>query len=74
MPYIKQAEAPFVKVRRLLLGYGLNATELAAVLNCSYNTAARRLEHPETFTLTELAKISTKGHIPMDEIREVIKN
>lgn len=73
MPYIRPKDTPFVKLKRLLVGYGLNATELAGVLNCSYNTAARRLEHPETFTLTELAQISAKAHIPMDEIRDMIK-
>ena len=74
MPYIKPIDPPFVAVKRLLLGYGLTATELAGALNCSYNTAARRLEHPETLTLYELSKISAHAHVPMDEIRAAIKN
>ena len=72
MPYIKPHDPPFVKVKRLLLGYGLGVTELASVLDCSRNTAAARLNDPQRFTLGELNTISKRKHIPIDEIREAI--
>jgi len=72
MPYIKKAEPPFVRVARLLKGYGLQGKALAAVLGCSPPTARSRLEKPETLTLAELAMISSRGHVPMDEIRDAI--
>lgn len=72
MPYIRPRDPPFVKVKRLLLGYGLDATRLADVLDCSYNTAAARLRDPQSLTLRELGTISRRGHVPIDEIREAI--
>ena len=72
MPYIKRTETPFIKVRRLLLGYELDATALARVLGCAYNTAKARLDNPENLTLRELDLISTRGHIPVEEIRSAL--
>lgn len=72
MPYIKPRDPPFVKVKRLLLGYGLDATALSAVLGCSYNTAAARLKKPEDFTLREIGAINKRGHVPLEELREAI--
>ena len=72
MPYVKKQETPYVRVRRLLMGYGLDPCGLAAVLGCSRNTAAARLANPGTLTLSELGTISRAGHIPMDEIRQAI--
>lgn len=72
MPYIKRTEPPFVKIRRLLLGYELDAVALSKVLGCSYNTARARLDNPSTLTVGELDTISAKGHVPIDEIRAAI--
>jgi len=72
MPRTRPREVPFVKMKRLLLGYGLNGPALAAILECTPNTARSRLERPETLTLAELDKVCSKGHIPMDEIRAAI--
>ena len=63
---------PFVSVRRLLLGRELDATALAQVLGCSYNTAKARLDKPETMTREELGRVCTAGHVPMEEIRAAI--
>lgn len=73
MPYIKQKAPPWAAVQRLLRGYGLTPTTLMGVLDVSRPTATKRLENPGTLTLEELHKISTRWHIPMDEIREEIK-
>ena len=72
MPYTKPRSEPFVKMRRLLLGYGLTAPKLAKVLNCSDKTARDRLNRPETLTLGELSKINLCAHIPIEEIRDAI--
>lgn len=72
MPRLKTKEIPFVKVKRLLVGYGLNCQALAEVLGCSEPTARSRLNRPETLTLSELDLISRRGHVPMEEIRAAI--
>lgn len=72
MPRIRPRDVPFVKIKRLLIGYGLNGPALAEVLDCTPNTARSRLERPETLTLAELELVSRKGHVPMDEIRAAI--
>jgi len=72
MPYVRRREVPFVSVRRLLLGRELDATALAKVLGCSYNTAKARLDKPETMTLAELDRVCRAGHVPMDDIRAAI--
>lgn len=70
---MKRAEIPFAPVQRLLRGYGLTAVQLAAILGCSYNTAASRLRNPSLLTLRELELVSVRGGIPMDEVRAAIK-
>lgn len=35
-------------------------------------TGRKRLEQPETLTLGDLDRLSRKGHIPMEELREAI--
>ena len=72
MPYVKSREVPFVTVRRLLLGRELDATALAKVLGCSYNTAKKRLDNPGSITLEELDRVCRSGHVPMDDIRAAI--
>ena len=73
MPYIKKADPPWTPMTRLLRGRGLNPPALAEIIGKSRPTAQARLENPGTFTLDELHKISTRAHIPMDEIREAVK-
>lgn len=65
-------DVPFVKLKRLLIGYGLNGPALAKVLDCSAPTARARLTSPGDFTLAELELVSRKGHVPFDEIRAAI--
>ena len=73
MPYVKLAEKPYSAMRRLLLGHEMTGRRLAKVLGCSYSTAARRLDGPDTFTLGELVVLSVNGHIPIEEIRAAIR-
>lgn len=72
MPYTKPREEPFAKLRRLLRGYELNERRLSEILGCCWKTAQSRLNNPGEFTLDELARISRKAHIQMDEIRDAI--
>ena len=71
MPYVK-TDKPFAKMRRLLLGYEVDAVALSEIIGCSYNTARTRIDNPERLTLSELDAINRKGHIPIEEIREAI--
>lgn len=70
---MKRTDIPFGSVQRLLRGYGLNAVQLAAIWDCSYNTAAARLRNPSRLTLRELELVSIRAGIPIAEIRESIK-
>ena len=72
MPYIKPITKPFIKMRRLLLGYELTPTKLSAILGVCRNTASARLDNPGKLTLEDLYAISRKAHIPIEEIREAI--
>lgn len=71
MPYIKE-NLPFDKMHRLLKGYELDGPKLAAILGVSAPTAKLRLDEPGKLTLADLDKISRRGHIPMEELRECI--
>ena len=73
MPYVRQREVPFVSVRRLLLGYELDAAALAKILECTPKTARARLANPGTFTLAELERVNRAGRVPMEEIRSAIR-
>lgn len=72
MPYIKPPKKPFEGLRRLLLGYELNAPKLACVLDCSESKARARLNNPGKLTVDELERIRRLGHIPVEEIREKV--
>lgn len=72
MPYIPPRQVPFAKLGRLLRGYGLNSPQLAEALGVAKQTALTRLKYPGLLTLEELAMISEKAHIPMQEIRDSI--
>lgn len=66
-------DKPFITVARLLRGYEITPTKLAAILGCAYGTARSRLDNPSTLSLGELELVSLKAHIPMDEIRASIR-
>ncbi len=70
MPYIKPKDMPFRSISMLLKGYDITATRLAEILDCSWNTAKKRIETPGTFTLEELWRVSQKGHVPIDSLRQ----
>lgn len=72
MPYVKLGSPKFEKMRRLLLGYGLNGPALARVIECSDPTARKRLDDPGLLTLADIEKINRKGHISMEDIRNAI--
>ena len=72
MPYLKPKAEPWKKLLRLLRGYGITGTTLAGILEVSQPTAYRRLREPGSFTLDELYAISTRAHIPMEEVREAV--
>lgn len=69
MPYTKTIR-PYSQTRRLLLGYELTAAPLAKVLGCSVPTARKKLNSPGQLTADDWEKINTKGHVPLEEIRE----
>ena len=71
MPYIRPAATPHEKSKRLLRGYDITASKLSYILNCYETTARSRLKNPGTLTGDEWLKISRRGHIPIEEIREV---
>ena len=73
MPRVRTPEIPFVKMQRLLLGYGYNGPALARILDCDPKTARDRLKHPEKLTLKALDLISRRGHIPMEDLRVAIQ-
>ena len=73
MPRIKSAETPFAGLARLIRGYGYGATRLAAILQCSRQTAMTRMNNPEQFTLEELCRVVRSTEIPADEMREAVK-
>lgn len=72
MPYVKTPERPYAAVGRLLKGYGMTAEKLSGILECSVPTARARLNDPQRFSLAELALVSRKGHVPIEEIRDAI--
>lgn len=70
MPYLKQKTDP---LRRLLNAYELNnGDRLAAVIGVSPATAYKRLHRVEDFSVAELRRLNTRGHIPLDELRAAL--
>ena len=60
-------------MRRLLIGYGLNASHLGPVIGKNENTARERLKHLDKLTLGELRSIVLSGHVPAEEVRNAIR-
>lgn len=73
MPYKKKDRVPFQSFTELIRGKGFNSIKLAEVLDCSPNTAMSKLRKPSRFTLRDIARLSKRGHIHIEELREAIK-
>ena len=70
MPYLKRQRDP---IRALLQSYDIiDGTKLARVLGVSPKTGRARFDYPQTLTIADLRKISSFGHIPIEEIRAAI--
>ena len=70
MPYIKQTTDP---LRRLICAYELGSgRKLGAVLGVSTSTAVSRLHDPGSLSAAELRRLSTHGHIPIEEVRAAL--
>lgn len=72
MPYVPNETVPFERVKRLIKGYGITGSGLAAILGVTKPTGKRKLDNPERLTLADIHAISSKAHIPMNEIWEAI--
>lgn len=72
MPF-RKTDKRFIGMYRLLKGYDLDAPALARVLGCSLPTARAKLDDPSKLTLDNLMKINRFGHVPIEEIRQAIK-
>ena len=70
-------EVPHAQIGRLIVGFlGLRpnpAADVAAILDCSENTARARLRYPGDLTVSELISICRGLHIPIDELRAAIR-
>lgn len=69
----KTPDKQFATLRRLLLGYEIDANRMALALCVCQKTGRRRLDHPEELTLGDLRRLCRRYNIPADEIREAIK-
>ena len=69
---IRTCETDFDGVRKLLLAYEVNTTDIVRILGIAYPTARKKLRNPEYFTLGELKEITLKTDIPQDEMGAVI--
>ena len=72
MPRPKEQKIPFLKMKRLLLSYGMNGVKLGLVLGCSHVSARKKLNNPWLLTLNDLDAINKFIPIPWEEIREAI--
>ena len=70
MPYVKKQTDP---LRRLICAYELGTCrKLGEVLGVSASTAGARLHDPGSLSAAELRRLSTHGHIPIEEVRAAI--
>ena len=60
-------------MQMLLRAYGVTGTALAVALGCSYPTALKKRNNPSLLTLGDLARISNRLSIPIDDIRGAIR-
>lgn len=71
MPYLKHTRDP---IRALLKSYDItDGTKLSRVLGVTPKTGRARFNYPHTLTIADLLRISTYGHIPIEEIRLAIR-
>lgn len=73
MPYKKPERVPFQGFSELLRGKGFTSPKLAEVLGCCPNTAMKKLKNPRLFELGDIERLYRKGHVPLTELREAIK-
>jgi hypothetical protein len=69
MPRLRQPQADFAAVSRLLIGYGATGISVSNALGCAPATARKKLAEPKRFTLGELSCLGRKYGIPFEEIR-----
>lgn len=70
MPYLIDKTQP---LRRLLNAYDLDTgAAIMRVLGCGERKAYKRLNDVNSFTVAELKLLSTRGHIPIELIREAV--
>lgn len=70
MPYLIDKTQP---LRRLLNAYDLDTgAAMMRVLGCGEQKAYKRLKDVNTFTVAELKLLNSRGHIPIDKIRDAI--
>jgi len=71
MPYVKKQRNA---IRSLLKSYDItDGAALGRILELSPKTGRRRMEDPDTLTIGEIKRLSTHGHIPIEELRAAIK-
>lgn len=70
MPYIRKNKDAF---RMLLNKYELNTgVAMSNVLKVSVPTALKRIRDTKTFTVGEIDRIVTHGHVPKQEVWEAL--
>ena len=69
MPY-KKPKTAHIGLRELCLSKGIRSPQLADILDCSVNTALKKLKEPKYMTIEDLDKLHYKGHLTWKEIKE----
>lgn len=71
MPYVKQQKDAF---RLVLNKYELNTgAALSKVLKVSIPTALKKIKDPKYFTVGEIDRIVTHGHVPKQEVWDALR-
>lgn len=78
MPRTKLTSPPrYAPLRMLLRGYaheeGRSSEELGHIMNASRQTVHRRMAEPGSMTLDELLALGRGLHIPIEDLRAVIR-
>lgn len=72
MPY-KKSRKPQAALEKLIHAENWTQDQLAKILGCSRQTAARKTEDPQKLTVGDLVALCKSGHIPADTIRGSIE-
>jgi len=75
LPKLKERsiqQVPYVRVQRLIKGYGINGNKLSPILGCSSPHAKKKLDNPELFTLDDLDRISNYWGIPWEDFKDAM--